>query len=105
MIKEIQEQLQLFARQSVMTNKLPPQWDTVIAFVACGTSFHAALVAKYWFLAHTNFLHMEHASEYRYINRQPIANTVIVVLSQSGETRYIKCPSLQNPWHAKYRIV
>jgi glucosamine--fructose-6-phosphate aminotransferase (isomerizing) len=105
MIKEIQEQPQIFARQSVMTNELPPlNGIQSLHFVACGTSFHAALVAKYWFLAHTNFhITVEHASEYRYISRQPIANTAIVVLSQSGETadtlsalRYAKTRGMQS---------
>jgi glutamine---fructose-6-phosphate transaminase (isomerizing) len=58
-----------------------------IQIVACGTSYNAGLVAKYWIediaKIHCN---VEVASEYRY--RRPILldNTLFVTLSQSGET-------------------
>jgi glucosamine--fructose-6-phosphate aminotransferase (isomerizing) len=58
-----------------------------ITIIACGTSYHSGLTAKYWLeeLAEIPVL-VEIASEYRY--RKPIANanTLIVVISQSGET-------------------
>ncbi len=58
-----------------------------IQILACGTSFHAGLVAKYWFeeLARVP-CNIEVASEFRY--RKPVLNqdTLIVTISQSGET-------------------
>ena len=58
-----------------------------IHIVACGTSYHAGLVASYQIeqLAHIP-CHAEIASEYRY--RRPVVpeNTLFVAVSQSGET-------------------
>jgi len=58
-----------------------------VQILACGTSYHAGLVARYWFerLAKVP-CHLEFASEYRY--RHPVlpADTLIVTISQSGET-------------------
>jgi len=58
-----------------------------IQIVACGTSYNAGLVAKYWIedIAKIS-CNVEVASEYRY--RRPILldNTLFVTLSQSGET-------------------
>ncbi len=58
-----------------------------VQILACGTSFHAGLVAKYWFekLARVP-CNIEVASEFRY--RKPVLNkdTLIVTISQSGET-------------------
>ncbi|MGA9470209.1 MAG: glutamine--fructose-6-phosphate transaminase (isomerizing), partial [Candidatus Macondimonas sp.] len=58
-----------------------------VHLVACGTSYHAALVARYWIEALTGIpATAEIASEFRY--RQPAvpADTLLVTLSQSGET-------------------
>lgn len=58
-----------------------------ILILACGTSYHAGLVAKYWLEAMAGLpCSVEIASEYRY--RMPIAdpNTLVVGISQSGET-------------------
>lgn len=58
-----------------------------IQFVACGTAYHAGLVGKYIFEAFTRLpVEVDIASEYRY--RNPIINekTLVVVVSQSGET-------------------
>jgi glutamine---fructose-6-phosphate transaminase (isomerizing) len=58
-----------------------------IVMVACGTSWHAGLVAEYIFeeLCRLN-VEVEYASEFRY--RNPVINTgdVIIAISQSGET-------------------
>ncbi len=58
-----------------------------IVMVACGTSWHAGLVAEYIFeeLCRIN-VEVEYASEFRY--RNPVINKgdVIVAISQSGET-------------------
>jgi glucosamine--fructose-6-phosphate aminotransferase (isomerizing) len=58
-----------------------------VQFVACGTSYHAAQVARYWLEALAGIpCTVEVASEFRY--RHPVvqANTLFVCLSQSGET-------------------
>lgn len=58
-----------------------------IVIIACGTSWHAGLVAEYIFeeLARVN-VEVEYASEFRY--RNPVINEgdVIIAISQSGET-------------------
>jgi glucosamine--fructose-6-phosphate aminotransferase (isomerizing) len=58
-----------------------------IIMVACGTSWHAGLIAEYIFeeLCRTN-VEVEYASEFRY--RNPVINKgdVIIAISQSGET-------------------
>ena len=58
-----------------------------IHIVACGTSYHAGLVAKYWIESYARIpCQVEIASEYRY--RDPVVpkNTLFVTISQSGET-------------------
>ena len=58
-----------------------------VQILACGTSYHAGLVARYWFekLARVP-CNIEVASEFRY--RSPVLDedTLIVTISQSGET-------------------
>jgi glutamine---fructose-6-phosphate transaminase (isomerizing) len=58
-----------------------------IQILACGTSFHAGLVARYWFekLARVP-CNIEVASEFRYRNPIIAPDTLIVTISQSGET-------------------
>lgn len=58
-----------------------------IHIVACGTSYHAGLIAKYWFesLAHIP-CQVEIASEYRYRDVVVWDNTLFITVSQSGET-------------------
>jgi glucosamine--fructose-6-phosphate aminotransferase (isomerizing) len=58
-----------------------------ILIVACGTSWHAGLVAEYVFEEFTRIpVEVEYASEFRY--RNPIINStdVVIAISQSGET-------------------
>ncbi len=58
-----------------------------ILIVACGTSWHAGLVAEYVFEEFTRIpVEVEYASEFRY--RNPIINKgdVVIAISQSGET-------------------
>jgi glucosamine--fructose-6-phosphate aminotransferase (isomerizing) len=58
-----------------------------IQIVACGTSFHAGLVARYWFESVTGLpCSVEVASEYRYRKHFVPANCLFVTISQSGET-------------------
>lgn len=58
-----------------------------LQIVACGTSYHAGLVGKYWIesLAKVS-VQVELASEFRY--RDPLVNenTLLIAISQSGET-------------------
>jgi glucosamine--fructose-6-phosphate aminotransferase (isomerizing) len=58
-----------------------------VQLVACGTSYHAAMVAKYWLetLAHIP-CSVEIASEFRYRAIAESKNSLFVTLSQSGET-------------------
>src|SRR5690606_22864185 len=58
-----------------------------VTIVACGTSFHAGMVARYWFEGIAGIpCSVEVASEFRY--RQPVVRpgTLFVTISQSGET-------------------
>jgi glucosamine--fructose-6-phosphate aminotransferase (isomerizing) len=58
-----------------------------IHIVACGTSHHAGLVARYWLEAMARIpCNVELASEYRYRNPVVPKNCLFVTLSQSGET-------------------
>jgi glucosamine--fructose-6-phosphate aminotransferase (isomerizing) len=58
-----------------------------IVISACGTSWHAALVGEYIFeeLAHIP-VEVEYASEFRYRNAPIESNTLVLVITQSGET-------------------
>ena len=58
-----------------------------VQILACGTSYHAGLVARYWFekLARVP-CNIEVASEFRYRNPVLAEDTLIVTISQSGET-------------------
>ncbi|OUS06469.1 glutamine--fructose-6-phosphate aminotransferase [Gammaproteobacteria bacterium 42_54_T18] len=58
-----------------------------IQIIACGTSFHAGMVAKYWFEAIAGIqCNVEVASEFRYRETVVRDNTLFVTISQSGET-------------------
>ncbi len=58
-----------------------------VHIVACGTSFHAGLIAKQWFEEYLNVgTQVEIASEYRYRKAVVPENCLFVTLSQSGET-------------------
>lgn len=58
-----------------------------IVITACGTSWHAALVGEYLFeeLAHIP-VEVEYSSEFRYRNAPIEKNTLVLVITQSGET-------------------
>lgn len=58
-----------------------------LIFVACGTSWHSALIAEYLFedIARVP-VEVEYASEFRYRNPIISENDVVIALSQSGET-------------------
>jgi glucosamine--fructose-6-phosphate aminotransferase (isomerizing) len=58
-----------------------------IQFVACGSSYHAAMVAKYWIEKWAGIpCFVSIASEYRMQKPVVIDNTLLVLISQSGET-------------------
>ncbi len=58
-----------------------------VHIVACGTSYHAGLVAKYWLESMANIAcTVEIASEFRYRNPVVSDNSLFVCISQSGET-------------------
>lgn len=58
-----------------------------IQLVACGTSYHAAMVARYWIESLAGIpCTVEIASEFRYRKSVVPANSLFVTLSQSGET-------------------
>ncbi|MEO6974699.1 MAG: glutamine--fructose-6-phosphate transaminase (isomerizing) [Gallionella sp.] len=60
--------------------------DSVL-ILACGTSYHAGLVARYWLEEISGIrCTVEVASEYRYRVSVANPNTLVVVISQSGET-------------------
>ena len=67
----------------------PEDWKSFdqILILACGTSYYSACVAKYWLEDIAGIpTQVEIASEYRYRNTVSNPNTLIVVVSQSGET-------------------
>ncbi len=102
MLKEIHEQPK--AVRDTMSQRIAPDktsvsfeelaWDTAylnafnkIYIVACGTAYHAGLVGKYYIEKLARVLvEVDVASEFRY--RDPIVDehTLLIVVSQSGET-------------------
>ncbi len=101
MLKEIHEQPRALADtwqgrisdDGVLASSIGPEAETLFArveavhIVACGTSSHAGMVARYWIEAEARIpCSVELASEYRY--RDPVVpkNCLFVTLSQSGET-------------------
>ncbi|MDW3686292.1 glutamine--fructose-6-phosphate transaminase (isomerizing) [Cupriavidus sp. CV2] len=60
--------------------------DSVV-ILACGTSYHSGLTAKYWLESIARMpTSVEIASEYRYRDSVPNPNALVLVISQSGET-------------------
>jgi glutamine---fructose-6-phosphate transaminase (isomerizing) len=79
--------------QRVLTESLGPQADELLKrvehvhIVACGTSYHAGCVGRYWVESIAGVpCQVEIASEYRYRHVVVPPNTLFVTLSQSGET-------------------
>ncbi|WP_049621957.1 glutamine--fructose-6-phosphate transaminase (isomerizing) [Frateuria defendens] len=77
----------------VLPNIFGVAGDAVLAkvkglhIIACGTSYHAGLVAKYWIEQHARLpVSVEVASEYRYREAVVPEDTLFVAISQSGET-------------------
>ncbi|AMO93310.1 glutamine-fructose-6-phosphate transaminase [Collimonas fungivorans] len=62
------------------------QIDSVL-ILACGTSYYAGLTAKYWIESVARIpVNVEIASEYRYRDSVPNPNSLVVTITQSGET-------------------
>lgn len=58
-----------------------------VQILACGTSYHSGLVAKYWMEALANLpCSVEIASEFRYRKVFVAEGTLVITISQSGET-------------------
>ena len=98
MQKEIFEQPKAIADTLGETNSIDPvmfgevapevlaRIDSVLV-LACGTSYYAGCVARYWIESIAQVpVNVEIASEYRYRKSVPNPNTLVVVVSQSGET-------------------
>ncbi len=101
MQKEIHEQPQALANtlesvcnsQSLVpgifgaeANTIFPQIENIL-ILACGTSNHAGQVARYWLEEIAGIpCSVEVASEYRYRTSVPNPKTLVVTISQSGET-------------------
>ncbi len=80
-------------QEQVLISSFGPQAEAIfnkiqqVQIIACGTSYHAGLVAKYWFEDYIGLpCQVEVASEYRYRNPVIQNNTLFVTISQSGET-------------------
>ena len=58
-----------------------------VQIIACGTSYHAGMIAKYWFEQLIGVpCQVEIASEFSYRTPVIVANTLYICISQSGET-------------------
>jgi len=101
MLKEIFEQpeaVRATIQDRIIDNKVPkeilgPNSESllskfkVIQIIACGTSYHAALVAKHWLERLAGIpCHAEIASEFRYRRHAVQKDTLLICISQSGET-------------------
>ena len=100
MLKEIYEQpeaIQQTISQALNGNHLredflshaDADFNTIqqVQIIACGTSYHAGMIAKYWFEQLIGVsCQVEIASEFRYRSPVIVANTLYICISQSGET-------------------
>lgn len=58
-----------------------------VQIIACGTSYHAGMTARYWLEQYANVsCNVEIASEFRYRKSVVHPNSLLVTISQSGET-------------------
>lgn len=58
-----------------------------VQIIACGTSYHAGMVARYWLEQYAGVsCNVEIASEFRYRSSYVFPNSLFVTISQSGET-------------------
>ncbi|MDN5471762.1 MAG: glutamine--fructose-6-phosphate transaminase (isomerizing), partial [Enterobacterales bacterium] len=82
-----------FSHGKVDLSELGEKADTLLAkvehiqIIACGTSYHSGMVARYWFESLAGVpCDVEIASEFRYRKSAVRKNSLIITLSQSGET-------------------
>jgi glucosamine--fructose-6-phosphate aminotransferase (isomerizing) len=76
-------------QESAFGRKGTEIFDTIkaVQILACGTSYHAGLVARYWFEKLAKIpCQVEVASEFRYRDPILMPDTLVVTISQSGET-------------------
>lgn len=58
-----------------------------VQIIACGTSYHAGMTARYWLEQYANVsCNVEIASEFRYRKSVVHPNSLLITISQSGET-------------------
>ncbi len=99
MLKEINEQTDVFERCwhsyfdgdsgkiKLPSMKKPLSHYSRLSIVACGTSYYAGMVSKYWVEKFSGVpVDLDIASEYRYREAPIDANSVALFISQSGET-------------------
>jgi glucosamine--fructose-6-phosphate aminotransferase (isomerizing) len=101
MLKEIHEQPRALgdtlegrlSGDSILANALGHDTERLLAgiqavqIVACGTSYHAGLTARYWIERHAGLpCNVEVASEFRYRTPVVLPGSLFVTISQSGET-------------------
>lgn len=67
-------------------HELPIEKPEHVLFIACGSSFHCAQLAHYWFIEQGIYTTLETASELKNRTFQKLDKTLIIAISQSGET-------------------
>ncbi|WES90194.1 glutamine--fructose-6-phosphate transaminase (isomerizing) [Dickeya fangzhongdai] len=82
-----------FSHGEINLSELGPQADALLAqvqhiqIIACGTSYNSGMVSRYWFESLAGIpCDVEIASEFRYRKPAVRANSLMITLSQSGET-------------------
>ena len=93
MLKEINEQPKVINNifkkylNANSLSKIDFEKFSQIHIVACGSAMHAGLIGKYLLENYANIpVTVEVASEYRYKNQLITENTLVIIISQSGET-------------------
>lgn len=101
MLKEIHEQPNVvrncmqgrLTKDGISPNIFGNDADSILSkikhvqIVACGTSYHSGMTAKYWLEQYANVsCNVEIASEFRYRKSFVHPNSLLVTISQSGET-------------------
>lgn len=95
MLKEIHEQPDVI-RNTFESVESDTDWDRLLGYfknvehiniIACGTSYHTAMVAKYWLEEYAGiFVNVDIASEFRYRKMPLKQEGLSLFISQSGET-------------------
>ena len=87
MLKEIFEEADVVRKTSIATAEIDLSRYKSICLLACGTSYYAAVLAKFWFEENLAIATTaEIASEFRYRKTVLSADTLYILISQSGET-------------------